>query len=198
MNWEVIPGLGEQYLQTISSEVVRWNFWAGHVEQSADQLEELDNTAIEIVEETAEQSMADDSFNSYEDLGQRFDAAQDRAIRRAFLARIATKRLAALDQSPNLGLSQRAQLTVIKSGVQGKKYLMNARKKGDKLTEMPQLEIAEEIAVEGYIGTLHSQPKLGGLLVVSREWSSTYIRGLVHPLTGEPRVKLDIVKRVWD
>ena len=118
-----MPGIGEQYLETIGQEAKLWHSFAAQTNYLTDRSEELRNNASLIGEEVIRAAVIDGSLTDFEGLTRKLDETQGQEIIHSYLAGLAIQKLTSLDQNSNLGYDKQARLTVLKSGVHGKKFL---------------------------------------------------------------------------
>jgi hypothetical protein len=190
--WQVMPGVGEQYLKTIGQEARLWHFFANRKDSLTDQAVKLGLSSSLLGEEALNAALMDGSMTDFESLTLKLDEEQEHEVALASLASMFIRRATSLEYMPSLDPGNRARLTVIKSGVYAKRFATKAVPDAQRLAEAPKLEIEQE--VEGTIWNLRLRPAEGGVIGLSKKgWSATYIRGLVNPLTGDPRVQLEVL-----
>lgn len=184
--------IGENYLHRIGQEAKLWSFFNRNSQYLISQAELLNERATEIGQHVLESTLSDGGLLDFESLAKKLSDQDENELVLSFLANLVFKNVNdRINTEKNLDYGKKAKITILKSGVRGRKFFARQEPAQEVLSGAPQIDVDE--VIEGTICDFKTRPKVGGVIGLNRKFSTVYINGLVNATTGEARVRLDII-----
>jgi hypothetical protein len=190
--WHVMDGVGERILSRISDDVRLWNLNEGHLSDLATEVAVHELTADPIskaIDRAAESGFLHDLDKIADDLSEE----ERKAIVLAQIGKQALARSKGLERGTGFGQQEKkARIRVLDHGVAVRRGIIE---EGHQIHILGRTRRPEPGAViAGKVWRLEGRPPHGGILRLEN-WGTTVVTGLVNPVTGEPRVQLELLAK---
>jgi hypothetical protein len=197
--WQVEGGLGESLIGAISADVRDLGQFDPAVfgDESRASDDTLNREAQAAGREVVDAAIAAGTVADLLDAAPRIDPEQQQKFSAAYLARLAIERYRLLVKGRPIILdgSDRVWLTTTAPGVSRNTGFYNRYTTLVQAGESRWRTVEPGISFEGILLSLNTLPREGGLLFLEHRVFSSFIRGVVDPITGEPRVNMEYYKQ---